>query len=42
MEKKIYSDPHTAVIIMQQRTTLLSGSVDGSFRIIDEETEEQI
>lgn len=42
MEKKIYSDPHTAVIIIQQHATLLSGSVDGSFRIIDEETEEQI
>lgn len=42
MEKKIYSDPRTTVIMMQQRATLLSGSGDGNFRLIDEETDEQI
>lgn len=42
MEKKKYSDPHTSVIIMQQRAALLSGSVDGTFRLIDDETDEQI
>ncbi len=42
MEKRIYSDPRTTVIIMQQCATLLSGSGQGTFRLVDEETDDQI